>query len=185
MREKLMLTVIGVLFLSFLPTIASGDKPAFPSWDQKLSCSATNNCPRFEKLATWGNAAVMDHETGLVWEQSPSTHSFGWYQAQWQCNNLETGGRVGWRLPTIQELASLVDPLAPSPGPTLPPGHPFSNVQQSSSSDFYWSATDHDPSYAWGGYFFHDVNVPRVNYGNKQSSYFVWCVRGGQGANPE
>jgi hypothetical protein len=59
------------------------------------------------------------------------------FSAQSHCNTLKTGGRLGWRLPTLQELASLVDPSVPFPGPTRPAGHPFSNVQ----SGNYWSAT--------------------------------------------
>jgi uncharacterized protein DUF1566 len=90
-----------------------------------------------------------------VWEQSPSTSTFNWFDALFQCYRLEVGGRKGWRLPTVEELASLVDtrrPLAGSlPAPTLPPGNPFSNVQ----SSFYWSATTFAglTSTAWGAGF--------------------------------
>jgi hypothetical protein len=45
--------------------------PPLPSWSQKLKCE--NNCPRFTVLKSWDNEAVLDKETGLVWEQSPDT----------------------------------------------------------------------------------------------------------------
>jgi hypothetical protein len=70
-----------------------------------------------------------------------------------------------------------VDPSVASPGPTLPTGHPFINVQ----SSFYWSATTlaSDPSFAWGVRFSNrDVNV-----GGKGNSTFVWCVRGAMNAD--
>src|SRR3972149_10444596 len=53
---------------------------------------------------------VLDKETGLVWERNPYSIPQSWYAAHYICI-AETyySGRGGWRLPTIQELASLVD----------------------------------------------------------------------------
>src|SRR5205823_5493795 len=84
-------------------TTAAGPYYANPSWDQQLPAST-----RFVVLSNWidvahpsGGAAVLDRETGLVWEQSPSTFPDGmgrpsgvaWGAAQFYCNNLSTGGR--------------------------------------------------------------------------------------------
>jgi len=77
-------------------------------------------------------------------------------------------------LPSVAELASLVDPTVTAPGPTLPPGHPFLNVL---SSDF-WSATTlaETPTRAWSVRFGDGV----VNTDIKTSNLLrVWCVRGG------
>jgi hypothetical protein len=125
--------------------------------------------------------AVLDKETGLVWEQSPSTDTKNWLDAQIHCNKLAKGNRMGWRLPTLQELGSLVDPSRSNP--SLPNGHPFSNVQSSSSSSFYWSATTNafSTSYAWGVPF--DDGV--VSNDGKIANSYVWCVRGGQGVDPQ
>jgi hypothetical protein len=51
---------------------------ATPSWDQTLPCTTITNCPRFLVLPNMGNAAVLDKETGLVWEQSPNSSDFSW-----------------------------------------------------------------------------------------------------------
>ncbi|MGO9612622.1 MAG: DUF1566 domain-containing protein [Dissulfurispiraceae bacterium] len=149
------------------------------SWDQQLACDSTSNCPRFEVLSAFGNEAVLDKETGLVWEQSPSTTALVWEDAQSHCNQLITGGRGGWRLPMVQELDSLVDPSVAIPGPTLPSGHPFSNVQ----SVGYWSATTYAnyASTAWDV----DFSNGGVLNGDKSSSHHVWCVRGGHGVDPQ
>ena len=93
------------------------------NWDKKLP-----NTSRFTVLTDFGGAAVRDNETGLVWEQSPEAKTENWSGARFHCTRLTTGGRKGWRLPSVHELASLVDPSV-APGPTLPAGHPFTNVQ--------------------------------------------------------
>ena len=59
-------------------TTANGPYYATPSWDQTLACTTTANCPRFIVLSNMSSAAVLDRETGLVWERSPSTSAFSW-----------------------------------------------------------------------------------------------------------
>jgi hypothetical protein len=141
-----------------------------PTWDQILPASE-----RF--VLVMGGAAVLDKETGLVWEQSPSTSTFVFADesAASHCTTLPTGGRLGWRLPTIQELASLVDPTQSSP--SLPSGHPFSNVQSSS----YWSASAIAFNTVFALYVNFSDGIPFGGF--KTGSYYVWCVRGGQGVD--
>ena len=186
MRRSLLntlgLIVLGVVALGTGPvqaqTVAPGPYYANPSWDQTLACTTLAACPRFIVLSNMNSQAVLDRETGLVWEKSPSANTFTWLDAQGHCNRLSMGGRVGWRLPTLQDLASLKDPNA-APIPLLPAGHPFTNVQASA----YWSATTSaaSSSDAWGV----DFSIPGAGFGNKSGSFFVWCVRGGQGVDPQ
>src|SRR5229473_2755731 len=138
----LRLVLLAMMGFSTVPAVAqttsNGPYYATPAWDQKLQCDTQATCPRFIVLLNWNSDGVLDRETGLVWERSPSTSTFEWGNAQGHCNTLNVGNRKGWRLPTIQELASLVDgDPANTSSPRLPAGHPFSNVQ----SSFYWSAT--------------------------------------------
>src|SRR5207247_208787 len=62
----------------------------------------------FENGAGPGRRAVLDRETGLVWEQSPQTTNHTWLDARFQCANKNIGGRKGWRLASFVELTSLV-----------------------------------------------------------------------------
>ena len=87
-------------------------------------------------LPKFNNDAIVDKETGLVWERQPSNLTFQWSNARLLCAQKGVGGRGGWRLPAFYELASLVDPAVQA-GPQLPPGHPFLQVQASS----YWTDT--------------------------------------------
>ncbi len=72
-----------------------------PVWSQDLPAAE-----RF--VLVLGGAAVLDKETGLVWEQAPNSDQASWLAAQPFCNDRTVGNRKGWRLPTVQELASLV-----------------------------------------------------------------------------
>src|SRR5512136_2667898 len=73
-----------------------------PTWSQVLPASA-----RFELVM--GGVAVLDKETGLVWEQTLSSSQIGWEQAVQACFTLQKGNRMAWRLPTYEELRSLTD----------------------------------------------------------------------------
>jgi len=112
--------------------------------------------------------------TGLVWDKSPNnTKLRDWVNACSYCYAREVGNRKGWRLPTVEELASLVDTSNNSPA--LPTDHPFTNVM----SYNYWSSTTLADStgYAWLVSFFDGA----VFSDDKNNDYYVWCVRGGYG----
>jgi hypothetical protein len=114
-------------------------------------------------------SAVLDTRTGLVWEQSPGVQHLGWADAPDYCRGRTTGGRPDWRLPTKDELASLVDPTQADPA--LPDGHPFANVK----SAIYWTATPDakDPILAWHVSFF----TGQITVDGKHLNRRVWCVR--------
>jgi hypothetical protein len=146
------------------------------TWGEPINPAAS----RFIVLAGFNGQAVLDRETGLVWERSPETDPHPWLLAQSGCVARTVGGRRGWRLPTIQELSSLVDPTVAAPA--LPIGHPFSNVK-SAGQIFYWSATSYapDPTNAWLVTF----DIGGLGIAGKTFSHNVWCVRGGQGVDPQ
>lgn len=157
-------------------TIDPATHPHLKSWSNIIPAGK-----RFVVLADFNNEAVLDRETGLVWEKAPSTGIYPWSieggTAALFCADKIVGVRKGWRLPSIVELTSLIDPSIALPGPALPLGHPFTNIQAAS---YYWSATTVAafPDRAWlvnfsGG----------VNHDGKRGSAYVWCVRGPMNAD--
>ena len=98
---SLMVAMAAVVFA--LPVAAE----PLPTWDNVI-----NGPGRFRVLRDFNNAAVLDRETGLVWEQSPDTVTRDWLVAHRFCIDRAVGNRnrKGWRLPTVQEIVSLVDP---------------------------------------------------------------------------
>jgi hypothetical protein len=133
-------------------------------------------CQRFVVLSNWNSEAVLDRETGLVWEREPISTRSNWGISVDFCTTRGTGGRFGWRLPTIQELSSLTTPNSLG-DPGLPSGHPFllANTQNR-----FWSATTYatEPALAWNldlaaGHLFASIK--------STFTWDAWCVRGGGG----
>jgi hypothetical protein len=166
------LLAVGVLAGAALTSspaqAASGIGPLFPepAWDRKMAPA-----DRFLILTNWNNEAVLDKETGLVWERTPT--SFQWESARIYCAGRTTGSRKGWRLPSVHELNSLFDPSAAPGILALPVGHPFNNFPPA----FYWSVTldTTNPNAAWmvdftgGGAVSTDLTI---------NGHFILCVRG-------
>lgn len=139
---------------------------------------------RFVPTFVEGNTvhAYCDRQTGLVWDASPDVDIRTWTEARFHCSNTRTWlGQKGGRLPSMPELASLVDTtstLCTGGGPCLPNGHPFNNVQ----SARYWSAStwDNNTIRAWDVNFLNGI----VNTSAKAASMGrAWCVRGAMNAH--
>ena len=158
-------------------TTAAGSYYATPSWDQQLPVAT-----RFIVLSNWvdagyptGGAAVLDRETGLVWQRAPLypiTAGLDWPHSVLACYNAKTGSRAGWRLPTTVEMMTLVDPGKNSPA--LPAGHPFQQIP-SATPAVYWTSTLFSPNFAFD--FF--VDVGGISGDSQGFQHGVWCVRGG------
>ena len=153
---------------------------SLPAWSQKLPAAG-----RFQILADWDSEAVLDKETGLVWQRSPGTmqpNKNNQLNALAICEQNRNGGRFGWRLPFIHELSSLLDPTVIGSGPFLPSGHPFT-IAGAAGDSVYWSATSApgDPNSAMIGVFFGSASV---GLAPKTNLYYIWCVRGGSSARP-
>ena len=136
-----------------------------PTWSRILPVAE-----RFELVM--GDAAVLDKETGLVWAQNANIlGGRTWQSALEFSRNLSIADRKGWRLPTVEELASLID--STQMNPSLPAGHPFINVQ----SSIYWSSNTNDiiSTRAWAV----DMGMRIVSHFSKTSPGYAWQVRGG------
>ncbi len=136
-----------------------------------LQTPARDTAARFTLLGEYNREAVRDNKTGLVWERSPALHMSDWEMAQQRCSSNLAGGGKDWRVPTVQELRTLVEPS--SIDVKLPPDHPFANVEPA----IYWSATERQDNVAYASF---------VNFSSGASATlekympsFVWCVRGG------
>lgn len=130
-------------------------------WGRKFDTASE----RFVVLASFGNQAVLDKETQLVWQRTAGAAT-SWNYAVRACTASVVGERMGWRLPSISELTSLLD------GRMLPAGHPFLNVSQG----YFWSSSDH-PN---GANYAHlkELLSYGIAFSGKANSYPHICVRG-------
>jgi len=153
---------LGIGFLClFAWTMVDQEVPA------ALSASAeSSSSQRFVVLLD--GAAVTDVQTGFIWEQSPDFFYGAWTEAIAHCQAKAVGGQAGWRLPTIKELASLID--SSQKDPALPSGHPFGNIK----SSVYWSSTpsETDDIVAWHVSFF----TGEVVTDQKSQTRRAWCM---------
>ncbi|HJT19436.1 MAG TPA: DUF1566 domain-containing protein [Nitrospira sp.] len=137
---------------------------------QAYALSQSDNEGRFTVLTEFNREAVRDNKTGLIWERSPGVGMYEWETAQHRCLANHAGGETDWRVPTVQELNSLVDASAMEI--KLPEGHPFSNVEPA----IYWSATGHQQHTGYA--MFVNFSSGGTATLEKSMSSFVWCVRG-------
>lgn len=147
------------LALSLAPSLAAAAGP--PTWDKAIAATS-----RFKPAL--GGAALLDKETGLVWDAAPAQASYySFATAQAHCGGLVLGGRAGWRVPSLEEMLSLAVPR---------PGAPF--VYQ---SDYYWTATTVAGAPASGWIADLTQATPAPLSLTKGNTELVWCVRGGHG----
>jgi hypothetical protein len=155
------------------------------------SCTRNSNAnPVFTKN---NDGTVTDNRTCLIWLQDASCVG----QQVW--TDVDTSAKVvalidaascdnytatfnDWRLPTVQELGSLVHYGYSSPALSNTTGDAkwtadrdaFSGVQ----SDHYWSSSI-NAGYTADAWYVR-LDNSRVNSNDKSNTYYVWPVRGGQ-----
>ena len=56
-----------------------------------------------------GDGTISDQNTGLMWQQVPSSSDFKWQEAVDYCENLVFAGYDDWRMPSAKELFSISD----------------------------------------------------------------------------
>ncbi len=159
---------------------ATGQHTCFDAAGRAIPCAGTGQdgevlagtpwpTPRFDADPD----TVLDRLTGLRWTRMADLAGewTTWAKAFEVVAGLNTrglGDRASWRLPTINELESLVD--ASCHTPALPPGHPFEEVQEA-----YWSSTSSgfEPDWCMALYMFKGA----VGVGQKKDENFsVWAV---------
>ena len=115
------------------------------------------------------NETVFDQKTGLTWKRECESKKYSYDEAIERFKGNDSfAGYNDWRLPTIDELKTLLLKNAPYIDTEAFPNNP-SNVW-SGSSDAY------DASYAWDVYFGNGYSN-----GSYRSYYYgVRLVRGGQ-----
>jgi hypothetical protein len=145
-----------------------------------LKSVKTNSVPGTEGAAPSarfidkGDGIITDTGSGLIWlkKANISEKLLTWQEAIDFCKTLNVAGYGDWRLPSKDEIGSLITGL-PANNDWRPylEKNGFSNVQ-----DFYWTASEYsvDRSNAWSV----PVALGYVGIFDKTHTCYVWPVRG-------
>ena len=115
---------------------------------------------------------VKDTLNNLMWQDTKGVEirKKSWKEAIQYCDNLKWLGYDNWRLPTINELYSIVDLSKKAPAINSAFKHVTIGL-----NDWYWSSTTYFKDYealAVGFHYGHDFE------NDKSNIYFIRCVRG-------
>jgi hypothetical protein len=150
-----------------------------PSWMQVLRASdGSDVCDSSRFTCVMEAEAVLDNETGLVWQRTPSQNINVWINAVDLCRSTEIAQRRGWRLPTLNEMQTLMDDAGDT---GLPVGHPFVHNMTTVGNSVFWTSTKwttEDPVSAW-------VANPSYSLSQSTDTFRSWCVRGAGGSDEE
>jgi len=121
-----------------------------------------------------GNGTVTDNFTKLVWQQQDDGQARGGEEAKGYCDASTLGGFSDWRLPTVQELVSLVDHSVWNPA--IDDGvFPGTVIPSTTGQFLYWSSTSN-----WlVDFYYGHVYSSKSNYYVR-----VRCVRSGPDTKP-
>ena len=93
-----------------------------------------------------GDGTVTDFNTGLMWKKDESP-DMNWQEALKYCQDLRLAGYSDWRLPTIKELATILD--LSYKDSTWFHKEFFPNVK-TLPLGFYWASTTYGDTFGWG-----------------------------------
>lgn len=65
-----------------------------------------------DRIIDNGNGTATDIQKNLMWAIHDNGVPINWPDAQLYCKNYRAGGFADWRMPTLEELASLYNPKA-------------------------------------------------------------------------
>ena len=118
------------------------------------------------------DGSVTDIQTGLMWQQTPSDNVMTWQDSLSYCKNLQIAGYSDWRLPSQNELRSIVDYSKYMPSIDID----FLNIKNLNWE--YWSATTYARHTGLAWYI--NLGLGENNSYSKSYSLYVRAVRGGQ-----
>lgn len=117
------------------------------------------------------NGTVTDLVTGLLWQQATSNTARTYSQVQAYCSSYSPDGSTDWRVPSLQELATIID--YSTEGPVW--NNIFSGFISSVGSGYFSSqAYVGDTTQIWGVQFYYG----QIDYDSTADTGYVRCVRG-------
>ena len=138
-------------------------------FDSRRNPSAPGISHKYE--AQNGETVVYDHATGLMWQQSGSRNDMNYERAKnyiSELNREQFAGYIDWRLPTLEEAMSLMEPIQENNN--LHIDQIFDSCQM-----MIWTSDFRRDSMSWVVRF--DAGYCDYVYNDSNSNYSVRAVR--------
>lgn len=172
---------VATAFYSY-PPLKTNQTTCWDWMGSPISCPSTGQDGEYQKGVSRsytdnGDGTITDNSTGLVWQKcsiaqnndstcTGTASAFQWSSASSQCTGLNLAGRT-WRLPTVEELQTLVDYGNNNPA--------IDSIFSNTPAAAFWTISEHAPSFnvfAWFVSFQHGD----VSYHWKTNSFRIRCV---------
>lgn len=184
-RSLSLMFIVPVALFCIAVNTAHGDTFTPPAPDSKTlpaNDGGPDGCNSSRFKCVMDGKAVLDKQTGLIWAMDTEIYekAVSWEEAVRFCLNVEIGGQKGWRLPTKDELISILDTTQVNPA--LPEGHPFTKMgkYKYGGQGFldYWTSTEYedDNKRAWLVFISNGMVMDEL----KNFDFKVWPVRDGE-----
>ena len=159
---------------------ATGQQQCFDVQGEKIDCPGTGQDGDFQCGTPWPyprfsrqSDIIHDRLTDLHWARHADATGkpVHWEEAlaavaAW--SHEMASPELVWRLPTMNELASLVD--CGTHSPALPEGHPFTGLQPG-----YWASTTSFFATEWAWVLYLDKGACGVGY-KAEPTFYAWPV---------
>jgi len=123
----------------------------------------------YEERTINGDSVVVDYTSRLMWQQSGSKNGMLFDETEdyvkYQLNGSRYAGFQDWRLPTIEELASLMEPAKD--------GEPFIDAKFDQEQQWCWSSDRKRSGESWPL----SLNTGVISFTDRNSKSHVRCVR--------
>ena len=153
--------------------------------EEEITCPSLSSADFFGQDAQYTNKCtaqsfssssnvVIDNNTGLTWEKSPSSSEYTWENRATHCNDLNSsnyGGRNNWRVPNPLELLTIVNNSTCNPAMNSN----FTGMPTSDST-YLWTNNEYKGNTSYAYYF--SPSYGWYSNTTKNGTYKVLCVSG-------
>ncbi|MDM8524879.1 DUF1566 domain-containing protein [Desulfococcaceae bacterium HSG8] len=149
--------------------IETTKKPRYQLRSKPATISERKSLNVVNEFENNGDGTITDHATWLMWQKSGADYSVTYEKARAYIlglNDKKFAGHSDWRLPTIEELMSLLESEKQS-------GDLFIDPMFDKKQLWCWSSDKKSPGSAWDVYF----NSGFVGWVSLDSLYYVRGVR--------
>ncbi len=123
------------------------------------------------------DSTVRDLATGHIWQKTYAKNKT-WFEAKSYCQTLSLAG-YNWRLPTVQELSSLLDYGRKNPSIDTA-AFPDDNPDTNDLSEYFWASQHqqfNDPSSGEDAAWIVSFYAGFREFSAKTNKYYVRCIK--------